>query len=140
MNLDSRTTLKQVEDWLRKHGWWLFPIGIAFNLLALFCILGSVGRYDPNVLSVSLTILEVFIVVLAIGGFWMIRGAAISAARAAAGEEVKRLSDEGTFSNATKREMFVSNTGPANPPDLTNVVPEVAEDVSKQGIRDAARD
>lgn len=137
MDWDSRTILKKVEDWLRKHGWWLFSTGIVFNLALLFCIFGTVGESDPNVLSVSLTILEIFIVVVAFGGFWMIRGAAITAARSGARDEVRRLYEEGYLSSGAKRDMLVSTTGPEKPPDLSNAVPETAEEDGRRGSADA---
>ena len=138
MDWDSRTTLKKIEDWLRKHGWWLFAVGIVFNLALLFCLFGTVGRYDPNVLSVSLTILELFIVVVAFGGFWMIRGAAISAARSGARDEVRRLYEDGFLSSGTKRDMLISTTGPEKPPNLSKAVLETAEeDDSRRGDTDA---
>lgn len=56
----------------------LATASVLLNFLTLFIILlrwnltGGVPEWDP--VSISLTVLEIFLVVIALGGFWIFRG------------------------------------------------------------------
>lgn len=69
-------------------------IGIfAIGLLVLHWNSGS-NEPDISYISASITILQTFIGIAALGGFWLIRGAAIEQAAKTATETVEKLDDE----------------------------------------------
>lgn len=67
------TVLKQVKEWLNANGWWVFSVGILVNFLVLILALTVGGDDSPGSLSISLMILEIFLIVVALSGFWMLR-------------------------------------------------------------------
>ena len=68
----------------------LFVFFVVFNSL-------NRGQTQLDVLAISITVLEIFLAVVAIGGFWLIRDAAISRAR-----DTAREISEGLAANAAQ--------------------------------------
>lgn len=107
--------------------WWLYAVLILLSLLLPF---NSDGSPDVNNISVSLTVLEVFLVVLAIGGFWVIRGEVRIAAQREARATVEELAPK-YFAQVT-RTMGAQRTKPSvevsNEEEVLDQATEVTED------------
>jgi hypothetical protein len=79
-----------------------FEFYVAFLLLT-FCVISNLALWnlmlkgepaDFNSLSVSLAALEIFLIVVAVGGFWTLRGLTRERAEEVAIEETKRIAEK----------------------------------------------
>lgn len=70
---------------------------ILLNLLVLFCVtlkFNVSGRTeDIDALAVSVTTIEIFLVIVALGGFWLLRGTVEKAAREEAADLFDKITD-----------------------------------------------
>lgn len=68
---------------------------------------------NPDTLSISITVLEIFLVIIAFAGFWMIRGAAVNAATEAARDCSPECTDKWLRDNIEDRirEVLTTNDG-----------------------------
>ncbi len=76
----------------------LAAASIALNVVVLglcFLVFNLSGKpiEDTNALAVSITTIEIFLVVVALGGFWMLRNNVINTARAETQEYLKTRQD-----------------------------------------------
>lgn len=91
---------KSKESWIHKaeNCWLLIAVRLGIVNLFLLALLWNVSgeTADTDSLSVSLTVLEIFLAVIAVSGFFLIRGAAIGRAE----EEASMVAEK-----VTKREV-----------------------------------
>lgn len=86
---DSQTFTKCCA-WLKANCWWVYGAWMLLLTLAMVFLWNSSGEKDLDALSVSLTILEIFLVIFAVSGFWLVRANARETARDEARDEALR--------------------------------------------------
>jgi type VI protein secretion system component VasK len=82
---------KEFREGMRLVRYWL-AVSIILNLLTFSLILATWnwgGEHDLDTIAISITALEVILAIVAVGGFWLLQGAARESARERA-EEVAR--------------------------------------------------
>jgi len=95
----DKWTFNLVKKSYRRHH--LIVNAAAFLFLLILIIFSwnkGGGEYtdsDKNTLAISITALEVFLIVAAVAGFWMIRNVAVDKAQEAARDEINRLNRDG---------------------------------------------
>lgn len=81
--------------WIKRpeNIWLLFSFGLGVVNFFLVLLLWNVSGAEPKLdnLAVSLTVLEIFLAVIAVSGFFLIRSAAVKAAEEEARAEAGRL-------------------------------------------------
>lgn len=84
---DDYNPLQSARSCMMRHGWWVNPL--ITLVLFLLVINSHQGRNaDLNATAVSITTLEIFLAVIAVTGFWVIRREAIAAAEEVAKEMI----------------------------------------------------
>ena len=82
-----------------KYCLWLGSISVALNVVVFFtiCLWWNSAGEKPEVDTVAfgMSVLQTMLAVVALGGFWLLRGAAVEEARRTARDELERL--KGSF-------------------------------------------
>lgn len=98
---------REAGRWAKTNGWWIHSI-IIVAILALLLNTGQYRNYDT--IGLALTTLEVFLIMAAFVGFWLIRREAISEAR----ETAERVTQELINKRFQQDDPVVKSSGRAS--------------------------
>jgi hypothetical protein len=87
---EFRESIRQIRYWL--------AVSVFMNFLTLSIVVyiwnTSGGKVEYDALALSITTLEIILAIVAVGGFWMIRGAASESARERAEEVAREVAEK----------------------------------------------
>lgn len=82
---------RDAKRWIQNNGWWINTV-LIIGILALLLNTGQYRNYDT--IGLALTTLEVFLIMAAFIGFWLIRREAIAEARETAERVAQKTVNE----------------------------------------------
>lgn len=91
MNKPDDNVFRDMRRWVQDHGWWFNTVVV---ILTLFIVLNTSEQRNWDSIGLTLTTLEIFLVLGAFSGFWLIRREAIAQARETAEEVAKQTATE----------------------------------------------